>query len=154
MLFSRIGKIIQFMILFYNFSPKKKTDDISEETTTTKEYCDWCVEGYDANKYYEHTCFQHFSQLFEDIILPQNTKDLQCNLCDRRYSKPHKNDYELILHLAKDHKMLEKYLHMINTGDEANEKVHDVFSDMIKQNEIAPGVNMYYCRYGASIDYS
>ena len=35
---------------------------------------------------------------------------------------------------------------MINTADEDNEKVHDVFSEMIASNEVTPGVKMYYCK--------
>ena len=42
--------------------------------------------------------------------------------------------------------MLERYIHLIKTADEDNEKVHDVFSEMISSNEVTPGVKMYYCK--------
>ena len=42
--------------------------------------------------------------------------------------------------------MLERYIHLIKTADEDNEKVHDVFSEMIASNEVTPGVKMYYCK--------
>jgi len=127
-------------------SPKKKTDTKPEEDSSKKEYCEWCVEGYDTDKYYEHTCLEHFRKLFEEHIIPENAKDMRCTLCNEKDQTTFRNKDELILHLAKEHKLLERYIHLIKTADEDNEKVHDVFSEMISSNEVTPGVKMYYCK--------
>ena len=42
--------------------------------------------------------------------------------------------------------MLKRYLHLINTADEGNEKPHDVFAEMIAFDELSPGVKLYYCK--------
>ena len=59
-------------------SPKKKSDTKPEaEDSIKKEYCEWCVAGYDSDKYYEHTCLEHFRKLFEEHIIPENAKDMR-----------------------------------------------------------------------------
>ena len=70
----------------------------------------------------------------------------RCTLCNEKDQTTFRNKDELILHLAKEHKLLERYIHLIKTADEDNEKVHDVFSEMIASNEVTPGVKMYYCK--------
>ena len=70
----------------------------------------------------------------------------RCTLCNEKDQTTLRNKDELILHLAKEHKLLERYIHLIKTADEDNEKVHDVFSEMIASNEVTPGVKMYYCK--------
>ena len=70
----------------------------------------------------------------------------RCTLCNEKDQTTFRKKDELILHLAKEHKLLERYIHLINTADEDNEKVHDVFSEMIASNEVTPGVKMYYCK--------
>ena len=71
---------IVFLTFFY--SPKKKTDTKPEDDSSKKEYCEWCVEGYDTDKYYEHTCLEHFRKLFEEHIIPENAKDMRYVLYD------------------------------------------------------------------------
>lgn len=72
----------------------------------------------------------------------------RCNLplCHEKDQTIFRNKDELILHLAKEHKLLERHIHLINAADEDNEKVRDVFSEMIASHEVKPGVKMYYCK--------
>ena len=55
-----------------------------------KENCEWCVEGYDTDKYYEHTCLEHFRKLFEQHIIPENAKDMRYVLYDLNRSSKFK----------------------------------------------------------------
>ena len=60
-------------------SPTKKNNqpEQNSDQMPKKEFCEWCVEGFDPNTYYEHTCLVHFRHLFEDVILPANTRDMK-----------------------------------------------------------------------------
>ena len=69
--------IEKYCIFKFFYSPKKKTDTKPEEDSSKKEYCEWCVEGYDTDKYYEHTCLEHFRKLFEEHIIPEYAKDMR-----------------------------------------------------------------------------
>ena len=70
-------KKLENIVFYFFYSPKKKTDTKPEEDSIKKEYCEWCVEGFDTDKYYEHTCLEHFRKLFEEHIIPENAKDMR-----------------------------------------------------------------------------
>ena len=86
----------------------------SSKNKAENQYCEWCIEGYKPEDKYEHLALEHFKNLFLEVIVPENTTGNNCNLCTFFLAK---NTNDLILHLARHHRLLERYIYLINNGE-------------------------------------
>ena len=114
-----------------------------EKDENGREFCDYCPEGFQTKDYYKHMALGHMRDLFvRDIIPKHSTKDRKCKQCTFFKAS---NDDDLILHLAEKHKLLERYLYLMEDKEQSGKR--DIFKDMIKEVVITedPKTLMYRC---------